>query len=451
MKDPDISEVLAIRAALLPRGDAMQAWVTLMSRTPWMELPEPAERCLAPIAVNLNCQSKFQGRSVEEIPNAARLAGVYRSTWSSNIIRIRAMDSFLEAIEERAIDYRVLKGTAICALTDRWGMRRMGDMDLAVSTAHAATSVAVLRQLGFWPRFFRKIDNVQPPQASCWESPDGHILDLHVGDTRRKRPTVIDFMFTREPNWVTSQGRSWPLPTSELMAVHAASHARMGAAVSDQVQALLDLAYLLPLTDPAVLEKVARSLRVANSLAYLQRELSAIIGRPLNIVGSSRSEPLTAAIARTAADLARFPAVVKERAPGQAVTSEQKIRSRIYRTWRRAGQLRPVERLIARTLGGFLQGGALDTPLDRRRKVEVPTQLHGRPIELRITCADPYARLIFVDGVSHGVLEQSTTIRVQRAPRSMEVSMRLLGEPPSITLAPIDVAVVEPVEASTWT
>jgi hypothetical protein len=59
--------------------------------------------------------------------------------------------------------------------------------------------------------------------------------------------------------------------------------------------------------------------------------------------------------------------------------------------------------------------------------------------------------LIFVDGVSHGVLEQSTTIRVQRAPRSMEVSMRLLGEPPSITLAPIDVAVVEPVEASTWT
>ena len=416
-----------------------------------MDLPGPVERCLAPIAVNLGCQSGTGEDSPKRVPHSARLAGVYRATWSANIVRVRAMGPLLAAFDERAIDYRVLKGTAICALTDRWGMRRMGDMDLAVSSAHASESVSILRDLGFWPRFFRRIDDADPPRAICWEGPGGHILDMHIGYARRKRSSVIDAMFARRPRWVSSQGREWPLPTDEAMAIHAAVHARTGAAVSDHIQSVLDLALILPRTDPRVLGAMARSLRGAGPVGRLQRELVAITSRPMAIVGVSPIEPWVVGLGRTAAEVARLPEVLTERAPTHPIATSPNVRSRAYRMWRRTGYLRPVEQLVARTLGGFLHRGSLDTPQDRRGKIEVPLGLRGQPIDLRITCADPYARLVFVDGVSHGVLEYATTIRVQRARDSIEVSLRLLGDPPSLELAPLEVSIVDPGKALVWT
>ena len=416
-----------------------------------MDLPGPVERCLAPIAVNLGCQSGTGEDSPKRVPHSARLAGVYRATWSANILRIRAMEPLLAAFDEQAIDYRLLKGTAICALSDRWGMRRMGDMDLAVSSAHASVSVSILRALGFWPRFFSRINDAAPPRVSCWEGPGGHILDLHIGDARRKRSSIIDAMFASQPRLVSSQDREWPLPSVEAMAVHAAVHARTGAAVSDHVQAVLDLSLILPGTDLHVLGSLARSLRAAGPVARLQCELVAITARPMPIVGVSPIEPLAATLGRTAADLARLPEVLKERAPTQPIATAPNVRSRAYRIWRRIGHLGPVERVVARTVGGFLRSGSLDTPRDRRRRIEVASGLRGRPIDLRITSADPYARWIFIDGVSHGFVENSTTIRVERAPASMEVSLRLLGDPPSLELAPLQVSIVEPSEAPVWT
>ena len=451
MKSLGERDLLALQAALLPRTEAVKAWRDLVTGTPWMDLPGPVQRCLAPIAANLGCQSGTVPDSLEEVPHSARLAGVYRATWSANIVRARAMEPLLAAFDEQAIDYRLLKGTAICALTNRWGMRRMGDMDLAVSSAHASVSVSIMRDLGFWPRFFSRIDDTAPPQVSCWEGPGGHILDLHVGDARRKRSSIIDAMFASQPRWVSSQDREWPLPTDEAMAVHAAVHARTGAAVSDHVQAVLDLSLILPRTDPHVLGSLARSLRAAGPVARLQRELVAITARPMAIVGVSLIEPWAATLGRTAADLVRLPQLLKERTPTQPVATGPNVRSSAYRSWRRVGYLGPVERLVARTVGGFLRSGSLDTPRDRRRKIEVAWELRGRPIDLRITCADPYARWIFIDGVPHGFVEHSTTIRVQRAPDSIEVSLRLLGDPPSLELAPLEMSIAEPGEVPVWT
>ncbi len=434
---------LALRAAVLPRADASTAWITLLSRTPWMELSGPVQRCLAAIAVNLGCQSRTQAGTGTEVPHSARLAGVYRSTWSVNVLRIRALEPVLAAFDERAIDYRVLKGTAICALADRWGTRRMGDMDLAVEAAHAAASVRILRNAGFSPRFFRRITDADPPSASCWEGPDGQILDLHIGRAGRKRGDVIDAMFASPAMRIDSQGRSWPTPSREVMAVHAASHARTGAAASDHIQAVLDLALILPGTDPVTLEATARTCGASAALARLQQELADTTGEPMRIVRPHRAEPLISRIEHLAGAAVRLPQVLSERASECPEITGANVRSGAYRLWRRSGDLRPIERAVFQTFGGFLHEGSLDTARDRRRRIEVPPVLWGRMVEVRVTCADPYARLLFVDGVSQGVLNRAAKIRLERAPRTFELSLRLLGDPPSTELAKVTVSVGE--------
>ena len=441
MKGLGEQDRLALRAALLPRADASTAWIALLSSTPWMELSGPIQRCLAQIAVNLGCQTRTQDETGIEVPHSARLAGVYRSTWSANILRIRALEPLLEAFDERAIDYRVLKGTAVCAVTDRWGTRRMGDMDIAVAAAHAAASVRILRNAGFSPRFFRRITDANPPSASCWEGPGGQILDLHIGRAGRKRGDVIDAMFASPAMRIDSQGRSWPLPSRELMAVHAAAHARTGAAVSDHIQAVLDLALILPGTDPLTLEAIARRCGASAALARLQLELVAVTGQPMPIVRPLRAEPLTSRIDRIAGAAVRLPQVVSERTSERPVSTGANVRDGLYRFWRRSGDLRPLERVVCRTFGGFLREGSLENPRDRRWRIEVPQVLRGRMVEMRVTCADPYARLLFVDGVSHGVLDRVATIRLERAPRIFELSLRLLGDPPTIELAEVTVSV----------
>lgn len=448
MRPLDRYETLALQAALLPRDEALEAWTRVLHDIPWMELPDPVERCLAAIAVNLGCHSRPEANESDEVPYSAKLAGVYRATWTSNIMRIRGLAPVFDAFDSRSIDYRVLKGTALCALADRWGTRRMGDIDVLVPTEHAASSVAVLRALDFSPTFFRTIDDDDPPSDCSWEGPNGHIIDLHVGDPRRRRPALLDLLLTEPPTKISSQDRMWPVPSAAALVVHAALHARKGSAVSDHIQALIDIATLLPLTNDQELSALARTTAVTHPLSFLLGEISRLSARNVPMVKPTRREPLLVAARQFVTRVITFERVRRERITSESPAVGPNVRHRLYRTWLRTGQMRPLERVICRTVGGFLRSGELDIPRDRRRHIPVPQSLRGRFVRVDIETTDHDERMVFVNGIKFGTITTKASIHLNSAPRSLEISLRLLGDPPSRPSAPIRVTVSE--ETTPW-
>lgn len=445
----DDTEALALQAALLAPEQAHLAWQELLGRVAWMDFPDPVVRCLPSIAVNLGSHSREATDSSIDFPHSARLAGVYRSTWTVNIMRVRALTSTFQAFDERFIRFWVLKGAAVCALTNRWGVRRMGDIDVAVHIDDSQECLRILRGMGFTPRFYRVIDDSAPPAAMCWFGPQGQILDVHVVNPATRGPNVLNLLMDSSSVTVSSQGVQWPLPRAEAMVVHAAVHARTGAADSDWAQALLDLSRLLPLTDPIVLGEMAKRARASDSLRNLQSELARLTESPLP-QAPSRIRTTTTEVIRIADrirnDSRRLPQVFSERSlnsPSGDLTFvfDSTIRKWLYRVWLTNGQLRPLERAVSVLFGGFLKSGELHIPRDRRLRVPIPGELQGQAVVVHIECPDPYARLLFVDGVSHGIVDEEASLRLLHAPSSIEVSMRLLGDPPEAPLAPITIRI----------
>lgn len=459
---PADAERLALQAALLPRSEAVSAWHRLLAGVEWMDLPDPAVRCLPSIAVNLGCHSRPGAADSRDVPHAARLAGVYRATWTANIMRIRGLSPVLASLSAHEVRFRVLKGAAICALTDHWGVRRMGDIDLVVHEDDASATARLLRRMHVTPRFSRVVDDSAMPRASCWVGPQGQILDLHVGNPSRRGVNVLDVVLDGPGITAESQGRTWRLPTLEAMVVHAAAHAGVGASVTDHAQAVLDLSRLLPRTDPRALEELAQRTRVVWELDVLQGALADLTGQA-RAPRRSRTATTLSAIGRTVDhvrdEARRLPQVLAERTAGEdgrdvTFTTTGRARTRLYRMWQATGQLRPLERAICRVLGGFVVTGSIDLPRDRRLRVHVPPILHGRSATITLTCPDDYARLLFIDGRSHGVIDGDATVRLTAAPRSVEVSMRLLGSPPHADMSPLDVRISpssDPEVGHAWT
>lgn len=439
----DLLEGLALRAAVLHGDDARQAWMDLTSRVDWMDLPDGVQRCLPAIAVNLACHgSSATDMGEGAVPYAARLGGVYRASWTENILRIRQMAPLLEDLASSGVDYRVLKGAAICAITDRWGVRRMGDIDVVVARADARKATTALRSLGFTPRFFRRISARRPPESACWEGPKGQILDLHVTSRRRTGHSILDWAMHTPAVTFESQGIRWPVPPPEVMLVHALKHAQLGAAPSDYAQALLDARVLLPRSDPRRLDALARRTgslglvrALALDLATLHSNAPQEFGQTSGPVAEWRRawrRSWRGEVRRTL----RLPAILFERLPRprdvQRALEHQQIRRTLYVPWLVLGQLRPVERVAVTLLGGFVTRTGCAIQLDRevRLRVQVPVQMVGRSANVRVTCSDPRARVLFINGESAGVLAGQAGIFVHRIPETMEVSARFLGDPP---------------------
>lgn len=445
MRSLDPFETLAIRAALLPHDDALTAWKELVTHIPWMELPDPIQRCLATIAVNLKCHSRPEPRDSNDIPHAAQLAGVYRSTWAANIGRIHALGPVLDAFDAASVDYRVVKGTAMCAMSDHWGMRRMGDIDIVVDTSFGPTCIALLRTMSFHPMYFRVIDDADPPRESSWRSPAGHIIDLHLGNPRKRHVDVLDLLLLDPADNVDSQGRSWPIPRAEGLVVHAAAHALKGSAASDHLQALLDLASVLSRADGSAVFTKAHSLALTQPLAELQRELGRTTGMGVPITPRRRFEAVIVRKRRIRIRLGTMRQILRDRALTTRPSLGSNVRRRLYTAWLRTGQARPLERIVHFTFGGFLRSGHLDFGRDRRFRFDIPSHLHRRPIRITVMCEDPYERMIFVNGIRRGAVESRTAFDLDSAPRSVEISLRLLGDPPTSSVLPthIDISGIE--------
>jgi hypothetical protein len=208
---------------------------------------------------------------------------------------------------------------------------------------------------------------------------------------------------------------------------------------------LIDISLLLPLADSDRLRSLARRVRVTNPLTFLLEEISRITNSTSSkpVITKRRAEPFIVSLRQFITRVASFERVRRERVTTRPALDATNIRRTLYRMWIQTGQLRPLERFICRAFGGFLRSGESDLPRDRRRHITVPHFLRGRSIQVRIDCDDPYERLIFINGIKYGTIEKSLTINLEHAPKSLEISLRLLGEPPHAALNPITVSINE--------
>lgn len=440
----DRLERLAIRSAVLSPAQAMASWNELTNSVPWMELPDGVQRCLPAIAVNLACHGPRLTPPADEdsVPYAGRLKGVYRASWADNIMRIRHARPLLERLSHSQLNYRVLKGSAICAITDRWGVRRMGDIDIVVAKADFRAAITSLRQEGFEPRFFRRISTARPPESASWEGPEGQIVDLHVAARRSPNRSILDWAIRAPSIPVESQGIRWPVPPPEVMLIHALIHARLGAASSDHAQALLDVEVLLPRVNTRRLLDLASRTRTLGLVHLISAELADVRSDISceSAHSSAHSEHSGRAWKRSLRqDLQRartLPTVIVERRPNRRdlrrVFHQRGVRRAVYIPWLVIGQLRPVERAAYKVTGGFLLQVGSELHLERELRVRapVPPRIVGRNAHLVVACSDPRARVLFVNGISTGVVSGFARVFVERIPPSIEVSARFLGDPP---------------------
>lgn len=258
-------DLLVIQACAASPSHAVSAWTELVESHGWMTLPNSVARFLPMIHLNT--------RGSADVPYADRLRGVYRASWAANLTRIAVVKPLLLELRQAGVEPLVIKGAALCALTDRWGFRRMGDLDLVVPSKSAGLVARLLREQSF--------SRITPEEAAhhsdvegTWEGPHEALVDIHFGDRWNRYIGVASgTSMVRH-----SQGLDWRIPSPEACLVIALEHGRMGAGAGDALQTTLDLHALSSLCNPEVAEPLLRNADVAATALWHAQRLQAAIG-----------------------------------------------------------------------------------------------------------------------------------------------------------------------------
>jgi Uncharacterised nucleotidyltransferase len=168
---------LLLKAALLPRDEAIRAWEDWRLSADIDRLDAGSYRLLPLLYRNL------RAHAIDD-PAIKKLKGIYRHTWSKNQLRMRHMADTLRFFDEAGIETLILKGAPLILLYYRdHGLRPMNDVDVLIRPGCALAAVNLLRNLGWrhcdrWPRIFHE-SYISVGHASAFEDPDGRQFDLH--------------------------------------------------------------------------------------------------------------------------------------------------------------------------------------------------------------------------------------------------------------------------------
>lgn len=449
-----------LRATLDPGPAGVSAWRELLEDTPFDVIDAATTRLLPRIYLTLR-------RHGDAVPELGRLKGAYRATWARNTVLVDAALPLVEALATAGIRYRLVKGAALCALDGLWGARTMGDVDVLVGRRDAEQVTELMLEHGFQPRI---ASTARSPRAvaGAWDSPSGGLVDLALTGRRDRRSPGLAL---RAPaRWPTVSGVPVATPPAEVLALLALEHGRAGVAVTDDVQALVDLAVLLPRCDPQVLRRAAEIVGITDYLASAVTRLAhAGVAMPAQAVDlgtvrwrdrprivERRLEEITAQLGRVAG----LPELARQRRPRPrdlplAWTSTDG-RRRAYAAWLGTGQLRPVEAL-ATSRGGFLASPPQELPVNTalrleraggrttsratvgpsvavefRARVRVPPVAYADDGQgrLLLQChpADTPPQMVFVNGRMFGWIrggtDGATTLDVPTTDGELEISLR---------------------------
>ena len=171
---PNRAQELLLRAALLPREPALDAWDEWRRSVNLDVIDYGSHRMVPQLYRNL------QRLGVKD-PLMDRLKGVYRYYLYKNEILMHRIGSLLAAFEEAGIETMVLKGAALIQLYYREsGLRPMLDADVLVHTHHAEQAMEVLARMQWKPLSYMQPQMRIPiVHSTPFEDEGGRQMDLH--------------------------------------------------------------------------------------------------------------------------------------------------------------------------------------------------------------------------------------------------------------------------------
>lgn len=397
-------QVLALRAATAPADEAAEAWRSLMTLLPFDEISESTQRVVPAIFANI--------QSVENIPERARLRGVYRNAWVRNQRLLYSAQPVLVEFERRAIPYRVTKGMAVLQLINTLGSRVMSDIDVVIDQEDVDGVRQVLGAHGFRssdaPACHHRAAAVNRDALNFNRGTER--IDIHVSPFRQPETLFRAMLETKGSRPMTS---GLVLADPILVVLHAMIHGVRADSRTDRIQAIIDVSQLMSIVSPDEVLARGESLGLESSLEkFLDQSTAAGIDfrvsrRPNR---NSASDP---DVQRSKMALSRLNGfrerlrLLRLRSIGisreLARDSRGLKHARAYRLWLQLGKSAKLESHVLRWTGGFL------VPAHE----SLPTEFECRPFSAD---CPPWVTSTSISRASldwrFGFLHQSTSVDV---------------------------------------
>jgi hypothetical protein len=407
----NVVSLIAVSALGNP-AQAVEAWRRLTDAIPFEHLPNSVIRAMPQIYLNI--------RREAEVPELARLKGVYRSSWSNNAMRFAGTREFFEEMNRLEINYRIIKGGAVSALVGHWGLRRMGDIDVVVAPQHESLVQETLRHMRFTvPRDTAWARTGSSLVEGNWESKKGALLDMH---STHGKPRIFSDLFKEDGVSAPLTGTVVRIPSPELMFALGVWHGEKAGATTDHIQTLLDLGILLKHTK---LSSARAALIRSNLLESARKDIETLgamgLVSPHENVALRSGSPAdrlqeTFAQLKNIGDfggrLIRLPRVMWRRRITRLqqmnLAAEGGMRARLYQLWVNLGQLGPLEVAIHKYLGGFGEFKQVGGPIperDFRIRIDGPNGVPGVLLihfSLGSRGKNLAQRKLFINGTAHG-------------------------------------------------
>ncbi|MCP4399604.1 MAG: nucleotidyltransferase family protein [bacterium] len=215
---------LLLRASLLQRKEALDAWQEWQSCVNIDDRDQGSERLLPLLYHNLRQQGVDSNSSV-----MWKLKGFYRLTWAKNQLLFRTMTTLLCTLHDAGFQTMLLKGTALTVLYyENYGLRPMADFDVLIPTEQATAAIELLPALGWHPapRLPEKFTGHYVPIVHAHEFRDARDqpFDLHWHVLEKCCQTDADSDFWDGAVPVMVQGVSTLALNSTDQLLHACIH-----------------------------------------------------------------------------------------------------------------------------------------------------------------------------------------------------------------------------------
>jgi hypothetical protein len=140
---------LALEAAILPQPNSILAWEKLLNLVEFEDLNNSILRIAPSIYKNL--------ASNTNVSSYEKLKGSYRYNWAKNSKMFTGIYPVLKNLNQKNINYRLLKGAAINLLHNSIGIRVMGDFDLLIHVSDLVVVQEILYRNNFSLKYFPKV------------------------------------------------------------------------------------------------------------------------------------------------------------------------------------------------------------------------------------------------------------------------------------------------------
>ena len=349
---------LALQSALLPPSEAFNSWNQLLNLVPFDDFEHSTYRIVPSIYLNL--------KNLSNVKILDRIKGFYKFCWARNSNLFARFLPIAKELNNAGIEYRLLKGAAINLISENFGSRTMGDIDIVLSKFDLNYFNKIAYENGFSKKYFTNCP--QDPSSTIdseinYSHPSGAEIDVHIVENY-SRHEIINLIFRDKPSIVNFQGIDFKLPSIEHLIIHSIVHGAKKVGPGDQIQTLCDLNMLIELVDINKFAKLTKKVPLRKDLNENLLSLQRIRGFDSKIPLLSQTSKIAEIYLNVYNFISKYMfnfrlyQIIKKRKVPRMVLAKVKTQFNgkkfLYYIWLRFGQLRPFENLVCRFLNGFL-------------------------------------------------------------------------------------------------